>query len=60
MDQELNQLIDETFQFLWADSPVFATYMGIHSFDGEIDRQHRTFRRGGKEGGQPDFHRGEL
>lgn len=45
MNQEFNQLVDEILQFLWSDSPVFATFMGIHTYDGELDRMgpdHRT------------------
>ncbi len=45
MNQEFNQLVDEILQFLWSDSPVFATFMGIHAYDGELDRMgpdHRT------------------
>ena len=38
MNQNLNQLIDEILRFLWADSPVFATYVGIHDYDAELDK----------------------
>jgi uncharacterized protein (DUF885 family) len=37
MQPELTSLIDEILNFLWQDSPVYATYLGIHTYDTELD-----------------------
>ncbi|MCX7919187.1 MAG: DUF885 domain-containing protein [bacterium] len=44
MHGELNNLIDEILNFLWQDSPVYATYVGIHTYDTELDIMHRDQR----------------
>ncbi len=37
-EEQVTNLIDESLQFIWQDSPVFATYMGIHQYDKELDK----------------------
>jgi uncharacterized protein (DUF885 family) len=44
MHPELNSLIEETLNFLWQDSPVYATFMGIHTYDMELDIMNKEKR----------------
>jgi len=37
-EEQITQLIDEALEFLWQDSPVFATFVGIHKYDSELEK----------------------
>ncbi|MDI6784690.1 MAG: DUF885 domain-containing protein [bacterium] len=44
MHPELTSLIEEILNFLWQDSPIYATYLGIHTYDTELDIMHKEKR----------------
>ncbi len=46
MNKELNKLVNEILEFRWKDSPVGATFSGIHKYDGKLDKTDPESRRG--------------
>jgi uncharacterized protein (DUF885 family) len=45
MNKNFNNLVDEILEFLWKDSPVNATFSGIHKYDDKLDKTDPEFRR---------------
>ncbi len=45
MDYKNQSLINEILDFFWQDSPISATFMGIHKFDSEIDLYDKESRQ---------------
>jgi uncharacterized protein (DUF885 family) len=38
MNKEFNNLVDEILEFRWKDSPVHATFLGVHKYDDKLDK----------------------
>ncbi|MCJ7578049.1 MAG: DUF885 domain-containing protein, partial [candidate division Zixibacteria bacterium] len=45
MNKEFNNLVDEALEFRWKDSPVSATFSGIHKYDDKLDKTDPESRR---------------
>lgn len=45
MNKEFNKLVDEILEFRWKDSPVSATFSGIHKYDDKLDKTDPESRR---------------
>ena len=45
MNKEFNNLVDEVLEFRWKDSPVAATFSGIHKYDDKLDKTDPDSRR---------------
>ena len=45
MNKEFGKLVDEILEFCWKDSPVYATFSGIHKYDNKLDNIEPGFRR---------------
>jgi uncharacterized protein (DUF885 family) len=45
MNKEFNNLVDEVLEFRWKDSPVSATFSGIHKYDDKLDKTDPDSRR---------------
>ncbi len=45
MNKEFNKLVDEVLEFRWKDSPVSATFSGIHKYDDKLDKTDPESRR---------------
>jgi uncharacterized protein (DUF885 family) len=45
MNKEFNKLVDEILEFRWKDSPMEATFSGIHTYDDRLDKTDSEFRR---------------
>jgi uncharacterized protein (DUF885 family) len=45
MNKEFNNLVDEVLEFRWKDSPVSATFSGIHKYDDKLDKTDPESRR---------------
>jgi uncharacterized protein (DUF885 family) len=45
MNKEFNNLVDEILEFRWKDSPVNATFSGIHKYDDKLDKTDPESRR---------------
>jgi len=45
MNKEFNNLVDEILEFRWKDSPVSATFSGIHKYDDKLDKTDPESRR---------------
>jgi uncharacterized protein (DUF885 family) len=45
MNKEFNKLVNEILEFCWKDSPVEATFLGIHKYDDRLDKTDSESRR---------------
>ncbi len=45
MNSEFRKLVNEILEFRWKDSPVSATFSGIHKYDSELDKTDPESRR---------------
>jgi uncharacterized protein (DUF885 family) len=45
MNKEFKNLVDEILEFRWKDSPVSATFSGIHKYDDKLDKTDPESRR---------------
>ena len=45
MNKEFNKLVDEILEFRWKDSPMEATFVGIHKYDDRLDKTDSEFRK---------------
>jgi len=45
MNKEFNNLVDEILEFRWKDSPVWATFLGIHKYDDKLDKTDPESRK---------------
>ncbi|MCK4384863.1 MAG: DUF885 domain-containing protein [candidate division Zixibacteria bacterium] len=45
MNREFNRLVNEILEFRWKDSPVEATFSGIHKYDDMLDKTDSESRR---------------
>lgn len=45
MNKEFNKLVDEVLEFRWKDSPVQATFSGIHKYDDQLDKTDSNSRK---------------
>jgi uncharacterized protein (DUF885 family) len=45
MNKEFNKLVDEILEFRWKDSPVQATFSGIHKYDDQLDKTDSASRK---------------
>jgi len=45
MNRQFNKLVDDILEFRWKDSPVEATFSGIHKYDDQLDKTNSEFRR---------------
>jgi uncharacterized protein (DUF885 family) len=45
MNKAFNKLVNEILEFRWKDSPVEATFLGIHKYDDKLDKTDSESRR---------------
>ena len=45
MNREFSKLVNEILEFCWKDSPVMATFSGIHKYDDKLDKTDSESRR---------------
>jgi uncharacterized protein (DUF885 family) len=45
MNKEFNNLVNEILEFRWKDSPVVATFSGIHKYDDKLDKTDPMSRK---------------
>ena len=45
MNKEFNKLVNEILEFCWKDSPVMATFSGIHKYDDKLNKADSQSRR---------------
>ncbi len=45
MNKEFNNLVNEILEFRWKDSPVEATFSGIHKYDDQLDKTDPMSRK---------------
>ncbi|MCK4385638.1 MAG: DUF885 domain-containing protein, partial [candidate division Zixibacteria bacterium] len=45
MNKDFNKLVNEILEFRWKDSPVEATFSGIHKYDDKLDKTDPLSRR---------------
>ena len=45
MNKAFNKLVNEILEFHWKDSPIEATFLGIHKYDDRLDKTDSESRR---------------